>query len=290
MSWVKSILLGLSISLMFAAVAQADAVQKYYDEMRKFFEGTHWLPLIIPRDEQIGNVYNIRTFQFVADGKTCFPKLTIPALKSTVLPSRTLGSNINGALAVGVKDVAAAEAQLGVSDAVTFQLLEPQVMAVPAMTLVNLYDSQRCKFLEKQVEATRTGAALASDTAHLVLGEILFAKRNILFTYKDNAKASAEVSNWQRLFRVFGLNASASIAAQSDNSVAVLTPSSLPVAVRPAFVPDKFPDAQIGFDPQKAAVNWAPLNIEDASQQQHLDELTSKFGDNLPSSAQMKDF
>jgi hypothetical protein len=162
---------------MVPGAALADAVEDYYALLQAYFKGSHWIPIVVPRGEQIGNVYNIRNLQFVADGKTCFPKLKAPALLVSTIPNAAQGKKINGALALGVKDVAAAEAQLGASDEMSLQFADPHVLAVSAVTLANAFESRKCRFLKSQVEATLSGQSLTGETANLVLGEILFAKQ-----------------------------------------------------------------------------------------------------------------
>jgi hypothetical protein len=280
----------ISIWVLSGIAARGDAVQDYYDVMTSYFKGSHWIPVVIPRGEQIGNVYNVRNLQFVADGKTCFPQLMLPVPMSTVLPTTATGGNVNGALAAGVKDVATAEAQLGASEGVNIELFDPEVSAFPAVTLATLYDPQKCRFLQKEIESTLAGTPFIGDTLHVVVGEILFAKRKITANYKNNVSAKAELSNWQRFIRLVGLSASADISTQSDRSVTVTTTKALPVAVRPAFVPDKFPDVRLGLDNQQVPIRFAPLNAEAPAQQQQLDDFVDKLRDVLPRSGSLKDF
>lgn len=271
-------------------VARADAIEDYYSLLQNYFKGSHWIPIIVPRGEQIGNVYDVRNLQFVADGKTCFPKLKLPALSTTTLPEATKGKTINGALALGAKNVAAAEAALGTSDDMRLQFTDPHVLAVSAVTLANLYDLKKCKFLKSQVEATLSGQPLTGETSNLVLGEILFAKRSLQMSYTNGAKAKAELSNWQRLIKLIGLSATATVDAQSDRSLSVTTSDLLPVAIRPAFIPDKFPDVRLGFDKHKADIHWKPLEIDSQSDQQKVDDFAERLQDNLPRLKDLKRF
>ncbi|MCP3460718.1 hypothetical protein [Bradyrhizobium sp. CCGUVB23] len=275
---------------MAPGVARADAVEDYYALLQEYFKGSHWIPIIIPRGEQIGNVYNIRNLQFVADGKTCFPKLKVPAPTASTVPDAAKGKKINGALALGVKDVAAAEAQLGKSDEMSLQFTDPHVLAVSAVTLANSFNSAKCRFLKSQVEATLSGQSLTGETANLVVGEILFAKRSLVMSYADGAKATAEVSNWQRFIKLIGLTASASVDAQSGRSISVTTSELLPVAIRPAFIPDKFPDVRLGYDKQNTAVRWTPLNMDTQTDQHRVNDLAEKLKDSLPRANNLKSF
>lgn len=270
--------------------ARADAMEDYYALLQTYFKGSHWIPIIIPRGEQIGNVYNIRNLQFVADGKTCFPKLKMPALSASTIPNATKGKKINAALALGAKDVAVAEAQLGTSDEMSLQFTDPHILAVSAVTLANAFDSKKCRFLRSQVEATLSGQSLTGETANLVLGEILFAKRSLVLSYADGAKAKAELSNWQRFIKLVGLTASASVDTQSGRSISVITSELLPVAIRPAFIPDKFPDVRLGYDKQNSAIHWTPLNMDSQTDQQRVDDLAEKLKDSLPRPNDLKKF
>jgi hypothetical protein len=270
--------------------ARADPVEDYYELLQTYFKGSHWIPIIIPRGEQIGNVYNIQNLQFVADGKTCFPRLTVPAPSASTIPNAAKGKKINGALALGAKDVAAAEAQLGTSDEMSLQFTDPHVISVSALTMANAFDSKKCKFLKSEVEATLSGQSLTGETANLVLGEILFAKRSLVLSYSDEAKAKAELSNWQRFIKLIGLTASASVDAQSGRSISVTTSELLPVAIRPAFVPDKFPDVRLGYDEQNAAIHWTPLNMDAQTDEQRIDDLAKKLKGSLPRPIDLKKF
>jgi hypothetical protein len=264
--------------MAWSYAAQSDPLTEFYNTMQKDFEKQHLIPIVIPRGETVGNVYNIRNLQFVADSKTCFPRLVLPTTQESDLPTLTTSNDINGALAAGLTNVATAQAQLGKADGVTMEFTDVTVLSAPALTLVSAFDPNSCKFLQAEVEATRNGTPYSGDASYLVVGEVMYAKRNLSFTYKDSGKASVELSNWQKFLALTGLTASASINADAQSTVVVVTKNPLPVAIRPAFVPDSFPVSIRGNN----SLNWMPLDSHDKEINEQLDDLSVNLIKSLP--------
>lgn len=208
-------------AVMCMQPARSDEISDYYSKLHKNLEREHWIPILIPRGEKVGNVYDVHTLQFLADNKTCFPKLSPPAPQESAVPSLTISSNVNGALAAGLTNVATAEAQLGSADSVVMEYEDVTVVSMPALTLAGLFDPKRCKFLEAQVDATRNGKPYSGQASYLVLGEVMSARRNIKLNYRDSGKAQIELTNWQKFLRLAGITASARIEGGADTTVVV---------------------------------------------------------------------
>ncbi|MGF6839221.1 hypothetical protein QF001_003088 [Paraburkholderia youngii] len=76
-------------SFQFANMATADvaallASANVCGEQRDYFRQMHLVPITVPRDQHVGDVYNTNNFSFVANAGICFPTLHEPAAMPTV--------------------------------------------------------------------------------------------------------------------------------------------------------------------------------------------------------------
>lgn len=268
--------------MAWSSAVRSDPLSDFYAALQKAFEKDHLIPVVIPRGETVGDVYNIHNLQFVADGRTCFPNMVLPPRQESALPTLTTSADINGALAAGLTNVATAQAQLGKANAMTMEFTDVSVLSVPALTMVGAFSQSACHFLEPEIQSTQNGTPYGGAASYLVVGEVFYAKRNISFTYNDNGKANVELSNWQKFLQLTGLVASASINANAQSTVVVTTKNSLPVAVRPAFVPDSFPGGSTAAFPGGNQVNWMTLDLHKSDVNENLDDLSANLVKSLP--------
>jgi hypothetical protein len=272
------------ISVGIAEPSHGDTVQDYYGTLVAFFKPQHLIPTIIPRDEQPGNVYEMSNLRLLADRNSCFPGLVIPNATDTILPHVAVKRGLNAGLALGVDTLASADASLGAAEETNIEFTDAKSVEVPAMTLIAQYNPQNCTFLQAEVDATKQFVPMQGGVPLLVIGEVISAKRNLRFVYNDSAKAKAELSLWKGLISRFGVKASANADAASDRSVLVATQIALPVAIRPAFVPDQMAGASLGGGGEIKAV-WYPLDLQNHASHGHfIDQMAEDIGKALPTS------
>lgn len=246
---------------------------EYYEKMRQYFAPLHWIPILIPRGEQVGNVYNLENLSFVADRKLCFPKVSLPQESpSGGLPSLIVENNANASLALGIRYVADAKGNLQNASRIEILFTEVKVSSLPALRLANALDVKKCKFLKAEIDAARNENK--SAMGDIVIGELLIAKKTVRITYNDQAGLSTSVSQLQNLIRIAGLAASAKAERGKTNIVTVEYGSPLPIAMRPAFLPSM---PYWGYSRTSSAPFWTMLNLNDNWQQKKINALADSL-------------
>lgn len=135
--------------------------------------------------------------------------------------------------------------------------------------MANTLKAQNCRFLEDQVKATRNNRSTPSD--FLVIGEVLSAKKSILLFYKDDAGAVASLSLLRPLLSISG-----KAEHSAEKIISIEYEQSLPIALRPAFVPSQFPGPYWGRSGKRPRVEikWGLLNPNDPIQRRQIDFLS----------------
>lgn len=267
----------LAVLAPLACSASPEAV--LYKSLLARFSPLHLIPIAVPRGEEVGGVYGLPSMEYLADRKTCFPKLILPRSSPTVLPSVQIGNDVGAALTLGLTaaDISAAGTHVQ-NVVITFQ--DAKVVAAPSMTIANAYRQESCPFLKGIIGSFRQGDR-ASTPANLVVGEVYVARRTITITYDNKAGVEAGLSRWRKALKLANLNAKADISGGSSFEIKVSSDDELPVAVRPAFTPDLVGERVLGEenqgDPLTTPLRWKAGDGSDANE--NIDYLASLISD-----------
>jgi hypothetical protein len=243
--------------------SHADDLSLYYQFARSVFAPEHLIPIVIPENEAVGNVYLEPGHNFQADVHRCFPKLRLPKAAKTIIPSITVNRSIDGGVVLGIPQALSANIEIGAIESAIVQFPGASIISVPSLSLADSFDRQKCPFLAAEIDSVLTDSSKVTSP-FLVVGEVVSAQREVKLTFSDGGSAKAGLLNLKSFFKRFGLEASAQIDGDSTKSVVVSTTDVLPVAIRPAFVPDSFSGLQIAQQSSGTTIQpttWKAVNL-----------------------------
>ncbi|CAJ9726821.1 Uncharacterised protein [Burkholderia pseudomallei] len=274
---IKPVHLLLCLAACFAGVsASADELSDYYATLTTFFEKQHLIPVAVPRTEQIGDVFDIKNLTYVANAQTCFPKFVQPPETPTVLPAVAITHSVNAAAALGARALAEGGVSVGDADTVTITYTEATVTTTPAMLLAQDFDRKRCSFLESIVDQ-KESSPNSPTMSLLVIGEVYKARREVRLVYKNNQTAKLEASGITRLLTALGMQAKVQADRNASNTIVVVSYDKLPIAVRPAFVADRYAGTTLGSGGSDV-VEWRRVDIErNPSQGRLIDDISNEI-------------
>lgn len=222
-------------------------------EERALLQQNGLAPIIVPRGERVGDMFEAATMVLLAGADDCFPKLK-PRRSSALLPAVS-GSSARGLeAALGVAAVAGGDVAIGEDR--KFELSFRNVEAITA-SVVQLREALRrgvpeCDslrpFLTAVQEKSSRGGVTQSRTSHtqmdtkdppLLIGTLFMARRVVRVSTSSQTGGNAQVSFGDDLLRKLGLGSSfkASVGgSKTDQGVAELVGEDVvPVAFSTAF-------------------------------------------------------
>src|SRR5271155_4872613 len=81
-------------------VGNAQDLTGYHQAEKAAFGQEGLIPIFIPRDEKVGNVYTEPEHTFRADKRSCFPRLRLSKAQKTVAPTFTMNESVGGTAAL----------------------------------------------------------------------------------------------------------------------------------------------------------------------------------------------
>jgi hypothetical protein len=197
-------------------------------------------PVLLPRGQRVGDVYDLQDRTLVATREECFRPLTVKSEGST-LPGLITGSSAGLLLGLSMAQLADAElqAEIGTGFQVSFQDVWHE-----EASLVEFRDKLRskCAFLHEILGLdTQVGASLSTIRAArlLLVGETFQGKRVFRISVARSTNTQVKASLLTTLLRRLGIDLSAkAVAGLQDRSIVEITDiSPVAIALRPMTIP-----------------------------------------------------
>lgn len=225
------------------------------EQLQKQLEPYRLRPILVPRGEQVGDVYDASTSILLAASQDCFPRLA-PRRTPGQLPGAVTENASGLAAALGVSGPVGAEIGGGDGNRWRFELSFRDVEASLASVVQLRQGLQRgiaeCDALRPYLESLeaagarpggrRIAAAPASGPPPLLLGTVFLARRVLRVSLDSQRSAAARLSLPQALLNLLGaqFQAKAGAGRSESNMWEFVGNQVIPVAFAPAFVPVVF--------------------------------------------------
>lgn len=229
----------LGLVILMATVVCPTRADDSSDRMREmlidFFEGLGYLPIIVDRGYQIGDVINIDGVNLYARGERCFDmgKLKVPPAVPTSVPGvvRSDGAGLN----LGFRLQKLFDSIFGVN-LVRRQEIKYTAVSVAAVPLVDLkgaLEREVCPEIAPIVDGTLE--PLKSDEkTYFVVSEVMYGKKAVRMEL--TSRGNVEVKT-QELMRLAG-SGDIAIRSAGDGIYILESEKVAPIALKPVTVPN----------------------------------------------------
>jgi hypothetical protein len=255
---VRQILL---VFLLFLAANETSAspdLQRALEPIVQYFNSQQLIPIVIPRAQQIGNVYDLDSKRFLHTQKDCFPNLQYQTTPSS-LPDLSTNSNESGLLSIGLPLVADTTFKANIEQVVSIGFTNVQVQFVPEAELKRRYDAVACPELSVMLQG---GSSSWFQRTVLVIGELYSGRRLVTLELTEGVNVAARIKILTTLLAARGVavEVSAGTDASGKSRVLIKSTTSFPLAFRPAFLPHPISGVTMGASssgtPGEKKVRW----------------------------------
>jgi len=228
------------------------------EQLQKQLEPYRLSPILVPRGEQVGDVYDPATSILLAASQDCFPRLT-PRRVPGQLPGAVTENASGLAAALGVSGPVGAE--IGGEDGsrwrfeLSFRDVEASLASVVQLRQGLRRGIAECDALRPYLESieaagTRPGgrrlaAVPRSGPPPVLLGTVFLARRVLRVSVSSHRTATARLTLPEALLRMLGaqFRAEAEAGRSRSGDWEFIGNEVIPVAFAPAFVPVVFRNA-----------------------------------------------
>lgn len=277
----RLLLWALALSLANPALAADSPFDQYRKALINYFQPFYLVPVLLPRGQKVGDVYDTQDFRLLSSATDCFPGLKPNGPVPSDLPAISLDIATSVAVAVGAPSIASADADLGISRQIHITFDGVQVSTATITAISHAYSHAKCPFLAPLVGFDKPYVATAPGSPPLVLAEVYSARRTVTFVLERKAAANASFDLAKFLSKLkLSTSVTAKASADAGDRITVVSEEVLPIAVRPAFVARHFLSGYMGPDSKPArlpGVTWEPFNTTDPNHQQAFTDIMNNL-------------
>jgi hypothetical protein len=266
-----AVFLAVGIAPETRGQAAASPYQTFRKVLVEYFRPQLLIPVMTPRGEQVGHVYDSSDLRLLADASNCFPTLKPRPPEKTTFPVALITADANLALALGVPSIGSANAAFNTVRTVQIGFEDVRVSLATVATLRQSFlKKTACPDLTPIIEGKYVKTPAASPP--LVVAEVYTGKRRVTFTTAPSGSASLNVADLKSLISKIGLKISVEATAKAAGSqqFTLISDEALPIAIRPAFIARQFVGTSMSGENEKLrmeGVTWEALEAEPSEAQ-----------------------
>ncbi len=231
-----------SVNITFAARIKTNGQEDYEKTLILYFKRLNLIPIFLPEDQKVGDVYNVADGVFLDRAEKCFPKLSeLPPVPST-LPQVIIINKGDAKLSLNLSRFFVSSASANIDNVSLIRFSDVSIQRVAAVDLQrNLSD--QCTYLKDYM----TGPPVDRDKVNkkiVIIGRLLVG-RPLIYTgllHSADARALADLRlEFSKLKRFKGqiidANADTKIGYAVKRGILLESKEILPIAFSPAFLP-----------------------------------------------------
>jgi hypothetical protein len=268
-------------------------IYEYQRTLLQYLRAYYLLPIVVPVDQQPGDVYDPKYWLLKSRRMECFPGLTEPEFTKTNLPGLVDVGAGNLGLALGLGNIVSTSASGKMSDKIQILFRDLEVAEVSQTALAVTLDPA-CDYLKPIVNERE--ADLSVRKPYIVIGRIVRGKRDIFVGVREGAEANAVAQDIAASLGTIAANpaikvlaadakVSVSVGFEGRRGVIVQSEQIQPIAFAPAFIPDLIYDQTRGgpnANNPPVALKWNAFINGDPTSSAQFDRLIERFGVDLP--------
>ena len=261
----QTVLAAMSLLVTGPMFAQ-NTLRSTLQPLADYFNDLKLVPIVVPRGQEVGDVFDAATLQFVYSARDCFPGAK-PVTRSSTLPSFENTSFQTAMLAVGIPAIADALVGLGIERATQIGFTDLEVQTITENELRKSFDKAACPELDAAVNkktATWFGRQL------IVIGELYTGHRSLQLELQQTIDVQAKIKDLAVVFATGGIpvEISAAVTGNGNAKVIIRETKVFPLAVRPAFIARPLAVQSLGDGAAKSleTVRWEAFDPDLPSQ------------------------
>lgn len=247
-------------------------LNKFRDALRDWFVGQHMVPILTPREQDVGFVYVPATLELYGKRSDCFPTLPAPDFQPRSISEFRSVDTGSLAAGLGIESVGDAKVAGSVGRMTAIVYRDVRMRSVSTVELRSAFDAAKCPELV-DVMAGQSVRVRQPVQPLFVVARVWVGKPEIIIDAGSSAQVNANVSGLKALLQKLSLDFNAQVEGGAGQSKRVILRAvhEVPIAVSPAFVPRYFPTFTMGGGTaqsvQPSEVTWEEFNPEQTPSQ-----------------------
>ncbi|SDM02944.1 hypothetical protein SAMN05661010_03166 [Modicisalibacter muralis] len=264
--------------------AQAALFESYQAALHAYFYQYRALPIILPTDEEPGDIYLNPYEGFLARKHLCFAGLN-PSMSTTVLADAidTRRYAVSGELRSTLYKVAdiGVDANISISDAVELRFTGARVERFTQGIIENALADANPECDKKLQEINERGEEYSyQERVPWVLRDVVSAKFLSRLRFQRDMGAAVEAQANRKFAKmVSDLGGTISGDIESSGNITIAADSAFPVAFRPAFISREDIDRLLAMDDPSLWESLKSAIFGDGAARNELKDIRSKFPD-----------
>lgn len=248
----------------------ASPYQTFRKVLVEYFRPQLLIPIMTPRGEKVGHVYDSGDLRLLADASNCFPTLKLQTPARTTFPAALIAADANLALALGVPNIASANAAFNTVRTVQIGFEDVEVSLATVAALRQSFARTACPDLTAIIGEKYVKTPASSPP--LIIAEVYTGRRRVTFTAAPSGSAGVNVEDLKSLIAKVGLKISVEAKAKAAGSqqFTLISNEALPIAIRPAFIARQFIGTAMSGDSEKLrmqGVTWEAFSSDPSEAQ-----------------------
>lgn len=257
----------LSLALLAAAaVAPAraeDSFQRFRSVLIDYFAEQSYLPVIVDRGYQIGDVVNVDGVNLFARAARCFPKLKVPAPVQSSLPDVVRIDDAGMSFGLRLRQLFDSSVGADLARRIEIKFTDVTVASVTLLDLRAALDRKACPDIAPLVDGT-LAPLQPNQRPFFVVSEVLVGKREARLEFASRADLALKTKELMGQAVVADL----AVRATGDGVVTLASKTAAPIALKPVTVPNvvkiaSFSDGVRGSETE-SQLRWQPVECRSA--------------------------
>jgi hypothetical protein len=255
----------LSPALIVAAAAAParaeDSFQRFRSLLIDYFAEQGYLPVIVDRGYQVGDVVNVDGVNLFARAARCFPKLKVPTPVQASMPDVVRIDNAGMSFGLRLRQLFDSGAGADLARRIEIKFTDVTVASVTLLDLRAALDRTACPDIAPLVEGTLVPLQ-PNQRPFFVVSEVLVGKREARLEFASRADLALKTKE------LMSQAAMADLAVRATDAGVVTLSSKIaaPIALKPVTVPNvvkitSFSDGVRGSETE-SQLRWQPVECQ----------------------------
>lgn len=261
---LEGLLLCTALTAGMAATARAeDSFERFRGVLIDYFASQGYLPVLIDRGYQVGDIVNVDGINLYARSARCFPALKVPPPTRAVLADVVNTDSAGMSLGLRLRQIFNSSVGADLARKIQIRFTDVSVSSVALLDLRDALDRRACPEIAPLVDGT-LGPLLPGEQPFFVVSEVMSGKREARLEFAARADLAMKTDQIMRQ----AADAKLSVRASGDGSVTLASDIAGPIALKPVTVPRvvKLTSFQGGVrggenEPQ---LRWQPVECQSA--------------------------
>jgi hypothetical protein len=247
----------IGVFLATGPARSEDSFQAFRSALIEYFEPLGYVPIIVDRGYEIGDVVNIDGVNLYARSARCFPKLRIPEPVKDSLPDAVHSYDIGMSFGLRLKQLFSSSAGGDLLRRIEIRFTDVSGRSVALLDLRDALDRTACPEIGPLVDGTMAPLQQGQHP-FFVVSELLVGKREARLQFATRADLELKTKEIMRQVGGAGLE----VYGSNDGAVTLKSKNFGSIAVKPVTIPKVvkvYSFAGLRGEEADSKVKWQPV-------------------------------